>query len=169
MVNMSVSLLPRLSPEVNSASEGSEVVEARALWSNFAPLEETYPGFGNWYWNKVLPGLSAGTRKILRDGPLSAPRALAIVKREQDEAKICTVWIAPSGRGQGNGLRLMSEAIDWLQVDKPLITIPAERYDQFLPLMTRLRFEETARITSLYRAGVIEHIFNGRFRPSLQA
>lgn len=148
-------------------SAGPLVREAERLWPTLSHLEGTYPGFTSWYWNKVMPGLSRGTRHLFWVGSLDAPSAVAILKREAGESKICTAWVAESERRRGHGRRLLDESIEWLGEAYPLFTVPAERYAEFEPLMQRLDFVETARIVSLYRPGAVEHVFNGSIVPSL--
>lgn len=143
--------------------------EACAVWPTLAPLKATYPGFSNWYWSKVVPGILRGTRAILRQGSLNAPLGLAIVKRDSAENKICTLWVSEVGRGRGLGRELLEEAIDWIGDDHPLFTVPAHRYEEFQPLMERFRFQETQRLNSLYRPGVVEHIYNGQISAQLQS
>lgn len=151
----------------NETTAGSLVREAEKLWPILSHLESTYPGFTSWYWNKVIPGLSRGTRHLFWIGSLDAPSAVAILKREAGESKICTAWVSESERGRGHGRRLLEESIEWLDETRPLFTVPAERYAKFEPLMHRLGFVETARIGSLYRPGVVEHVFNGPLVHSL--
>lgn len=140
-----------------------------ALWPSLAPLEALYPTFRNWYFGKVLPGLMTRTRELIVIGPPDAPNGVAIVKREIAETKICTVWVAEDQREAGVGRELLERAIDVSGVALPLFTVPAERYEVFKPLMRRFDFAETARITSLYRFGVVEHVFNGVIRPPLHS
>lgn len=141
--------------------------KADAFWPTLAHLEASYPGFGAWYWSKVVPGLNNATRQILHVGDLENPAAIAIVKRDNIEAKICTLWVSETWRGKGVGGELLAEAIDWIGHARPLFTVPAERYEEFRPLMARFRFAETMRIPSLYRAGVVEHVYNGQLLPTL--
>jgi GNAT superfamily N-acetyltransferase len=142
------------------------VGEAELLWPTLRHLDSTYPGFRNWFWEKVVPDLGTGARRIFRIGSCEAPSAIGIAKRYPSEAKICTVWVAESERGQGLAKELMYEAIDWLGTAEPLFTVPAERHTEFLSLVKRLKFHETDRVRSLYRAGVVEHIYNGPSKTS---
>ncbi len=151
----------------NETAAGSLIREAERLWPTLLHLEGTYPGFTSWYWNKVIPGLSRGTRHLFWVGSLDAPSAVAILKREAGESKICTAWVAEPERRRGHGRRLLEESIEWLGEARPLFTVPAERYAEFEMLMHRLDFVETARIESLYRPGVVEHVFNGSLVLSL--
>lgn len=137
------------------------MLELDQLWSTIEPLEGMYPGFRRWYWGKVVPGIFQKTRRIFWIGDVIRPSAVAIVKKEHGEAKICTIWVSEDSRTRGYGRLLLEEAIEWLDTDSPLFTIPAERYLEFMSLMSRFSFKETARIDSLYRKGVTEHIFNG--------
>ncbi|MBM3099351.1 GNAT family N-acetyltransferase [Gluconobacter cerinus] len=131
------------------------------IWSALSQLEETYPGFRNWYWNKVVPGLRTGERRIFLIGSAASPKGIAIAKKNYAELKICTLWVTPSERGRGLGRKLLEDAVEWVGVDRPLFTVPHERYKELLPLTKKLGFYETAQIRSLYRLGVVEHIFNG--------
>ena len=142
----------------------TSVFEATAgalLWPALTSLTAVYPGFENWYWGKVLDGVANGRRKIFVVGAAEQPLAIAIAKRELDENKVCTLWVSPRARGSGIGSELLGEVVDWLDDQSPLLTVPAERYPEFVPLVRRYGFVETARMRSLYRPGVVEHVFNG--------
>ena len=141
--------------------------KADAFWPTLAHLETSYPGFGTWYWSKVVPGLDNATRQILHVGEVENPAAIAIVKRDNIESKICTLWVSEACRGKGVGGELLAESIEWIGHANPLFTVPAERYEEFQPLMARFRFKETMRIPSLYRDGVVEHVYNGQLLPTL--
>lgn len=145
------------------------IAAGEKLWPTLAPLEAIYPCFRNWYFGKVLPGLTNGTRELIVVGAPDAPTGVAIVKREIVETKICTVWVAENQREAGIGRELLERAIDLSGVTLPLFTVPAERHAAFKPLMRRFGFVETAQITSLYRSGVVEHVFNGIIRPTLHS
>lgn len=140
--------------------------EVSSAWTALQHLEHCYPGFRTWYWGKVVPGLSTGERKLLvkfQDGQVAG---VAISKRDAQEAKLCTVWVSPTARAAGIGRYLMQGAMEWLEDDFPLFTVPAERIDAFAPLLRRYRFEETARLTSVYRPGVVEYVFNRKLQPA---
>lgn len=145
------------------------IATGETLWPTLAPLEALYPTFRNWYFGKVLPGLTTGTRELIVAGPPDTPTGVAIVKREIAETKICTVWVAEDQREAGIGRELLERAIDVSGVALPLFSVPAERHEAFKPLLRRFGFAETARITSLYRSGVVEHVFNGVIRPPLHS
>lgn len=142
---------------------------AHGVWPVLRPLEAIYPGFRGWYWGKVVPGLATGQRGLFLVGSASSPKGLAIAKRDRAEPKVCTLWVAPSERERGLGRNLLEEAIEWVGADRPLFTVPQERYDELLPLTRKLGFRETAQLGSLYRPGVVEHVFNGSQSPVLSS
>lgn len=142
---------------------------AYALWPVLSPLKTVYPGFASWYWDKVIPGLATGQRGLFLIGSASNPKGLAIAKRDHAEPKVCTLWVAPSERGHGLGRELLEEAIEWVGVNRPLFTVPQERYDELLPLTRKLGFHESPPMESLYRPGVVEYIFNGVQSPTLSS
>ena len=137
-----------------------------AAWESLHHLEASYPGFCTWYWTKVVPGVGRGERNILISRLDARVAGVAITKRDCAEAKLCTLWVAPTARTTGVGRDLMQAAISWLGNEAPLFTVPAERVDEFRPLLKRFKFEETDRLESAYRPGVIEHVFNGRLQSA---
>jgi hypothetical protein len=170
--NPVIQMLPSASYLANAVSRScsyAALEQAHVLWPTLAPLETTYPGFERWYWGKVVPGLEEGSRHIIRKGSPDQPSAVAIAKRDKDEAKICTLWVAENQRHQGFARLLLEEAIDWIGSKHPLFTVPGERYGEFQPLMKQFQFTETARIPSLYRLGVVEHIYNGQMLAPLNS
>lgn len=136
----------------------------RAAWGSLHHLEATYPGFRSWYWTKVIPGIGRGERNILIRRLDAQVAGVAITKRTCRETKLCTLWVAPTARSTGVGRELMQASLDWLGNDTPLFTVPAERIDEFRPLLKRFKFHETDCVGSAYRPGVIEHVFNGRLQ-----
>lgn len=140
--------------------------QADLIWPTIEHLELTYPGFRTWFYGKVVPGLRTGERSILIKGAISDPSGIAITKRDPHETKVCTLWVADAYRQSGLGRDLLEEAIDWCDYAQPLFTVPAEQIASFAGLVERFSFVETARIRSLYRPGVVEHIFNGSIVPT---
>lgn len=140
--------------------------QADLIWPRLEHLELTYPGFRNWFYGKVVPGLRTGERSVLIRGAFSDPSGIAITKRDAHETKVCTLWVAHAYRQSGLGKDLLEEAIDWCDDALPLFTVPAEQIASFAGLVQRFGFVETARIRSLYRLGVVEHIFNGSIVPT---
>ena len=85
------------------------VAEQEAL-SFLLPLSEDYPNFEAWYRTRVVPGLRAGTRTLVRIERHDTLIGIGIAKRSNSERKICTVRIAASHFGRGLGLRIATRA-----------------------------------------------------------
>lgn len=66
-----------------------------------------------------------------------------VVAKKSDERKICTLWVEPSHRNRGIGVRLLRTAMDWLGTDRPLASAP-ESQRAIHQLMTRLGFLQTS-------------------------
>lgn len=139
-----------------------------SVWSELRHLEGVYPGFGSWYWKKVVPGLHDGSRKILTStagGVLSG----IVIAKSQNEKKICTVWVPREFRGHSIARHLMQGAFDWLGTTKPLFTVPDERMQEFAGLVRELGFEYRSTESDYYGIGRIEHVFNGVLKAPLHA
>lgn len=157
---------PSLCVEVAHSQRMHAFADVVSAWDALQHLETCYPGFQTWYWGKVVPGLSTGERSLLVKSFRGRVAGVAISKRDATEAKLCTLWVSRAARMAGVGRELMQGAIDWLEDDFPLFTVPAERIDAFGPLLKRFRFEETSQLTSVYRPGVTEHVFNGKLQSA---
>ncbi len=127
-----------------------------------AHLESFYPGFSAWFAQKVIPGCVDGSRAVLAAIDTKTGRMLgvAVVKRTHSERKICTLYVRPHCAGRGYGIRLLREAMVWLDHPRPIITVGASRLQNFNPLFARYGFEITSKIDDLYIAGEPEYVFN---------
>lgn len=120
-----------------------------------------YPSFYEWYFEKVMPGVQKGDRKIIseiRDGKIAG---IAILKNTIEEKKICTLRIAPNYQNRGIGVRLFKKSFEILQTNKPLLTVSEEKLAEFHKIFSYFNFEETDVIEGKYRVGKKEYIFNG--------
>jgi GNAT superfamily N-acetyltransferase len=127
-----------------------------------AHLEATYPGFSDWYWGKVVPGMADGTRWLRiveRSGRIDG---VAIAKNDNAERKLCTVWVRPELLGAGLGVRLIREGCAWLGTERPLASVPEELMPQYEAILSRLGFSLDQVLDGYYRPGRREFVFNGR-------
>jgi GNAT superfamily N-acetyltransferase len=126
------------------------------------PLSKDYPGIEEWFHQKVIPGVRAGTRTILRverDGNLVG---VGIGKNEHGERKICTVRVAPEYFGRGIGVRLFDRLMEWLNDDKPHLTVGEAKLPLFDKIFDRYGFDLTSKRQGLYLPHVSELGFNDR-------
>ena len=123
-----------------------------------------YPQFTSWFWAKVVPGCRDQSRRIIQAHAGERLAALAILKRSPFERKVCTLWVARFARGCGFGQRLLSDSLEWLESDTPLITVCQERLHELQPLLGKFSFRLEQAAQSLYRPGRFEYVFNGVVR-----
>jgi len=135
--------------------------ELDRLFPSIAHLTRFYPGFGLWFWSKVVPDLGNGSRRIIPVHTGESLAALAILKRVPEERKICTLWVAPFARRFGFGGRLLRDSLIWLECDKPLITVCQERVHELQPLLRKFGFTLEQVCDSYYRPRRLEYVFNG--------
>ncbi|MDW6021652.1 GNAT family N-acetyltransferase [Mesorhizobium sp. BAC0120] len=145
---------------VDSAEIARTHVDSTAL-SLISSFARFYPDIEDWFALKVIPGLADGTRRILIDRDVNSVRGLAILKKEADERKICTLWVHPNQRKHGLGQRLIDESITWLECKKPTLTVPEEAIADFHGLLARNGFELRQHAIDYYRPGVCEFVYNG--------
>ena len=86
---------------------------------------------------------------------------LIILKKTHCEKKICTLKVDERYQRKGIGSALILKAFDFLETDKPLITVPEEYENVFSKILNKLGFKKTAEIHGLYRVDKIEYIYNG--------
>ena len=74
-------------------------------------LENEYPDFNSWYFNKVIPGIFQGDRCVVLKQIKEEFVGIAILKRDRDERKICTLRVTNNIKGNGIGSALITDAI----------------------------------------------------------
>ncbi len=153
--------------QYSSAFEALPNPDSLSVGGLVSEFARYYPDIDHWFSSVVLPGIVNGTRRIIVKRDAVAVRGLSILKRDVDEKKICTFWVHPNSRGAGVGQQLLEESVEWLGCAAPLLTVPEEALDSFLPLIARNRFELCQRAYGYYRAGRCEYVFNGRLLKNL--
>lgn len=124
------------------------------------PLSPDYPGIEGWFSGKVVPGLRAGTRRLVRIERHGQIAAMGIAKAEDGEAKICTVRIAPEFIGRGMGIRVFDDLMSWLGADRPLATVGETKLADFQRIFDHYGYRLTSVCTGLYVPGRAEYLFN---------
>ena len=125
-----------------------------------------YPNIDAWF-NKVINEINhhPENREMFiclsnNDGSPSV-LGLVILKKTHCEKKICTLKVDERYQRKGIGSALILKAFDFLETDKPLITVPEEYDDVFSKILDKFGFEKTCAIYGLYRDHKIEYIYNG--------
>lgn len=119
-----------------------------------------YPNGNEWLSTKVF---SNNTNRLLLISqlPNGLVNGFSILKNDDSEKKICTLFVSPEFRGNGFGTALLNRSLALLGCNKPLITVSDDLLLSFIPLFSRYGFENTESYVDRYRDGHIEYSFNG--------
>ena len=80
--------------------------------------------------------------------------SLATLKKT-DEKKICTLLVNEDYQKKGYSKQILEDSFDYLDTDKPLITIPTRRLDEFRGIISAYDWQETFRTNEYYSEEVI--------------
>lgn len=121
-----------------------------------------YPDHCDHYFSKYVPGIFDGEREIITcyiDGKVAA---VAILKKDDEEQKISTLFVRPEYRNRGIATELLEKCFLWLGTTRPLITIADYKLDQFAKVIKRYNWAETQVLAEgYYNEHSREHVFNG--------
>ena len=118
-----------------------------------------YPQFDTWYFQKVIPDVIAGRRKIIteiRDGNVVGT---AIIKLSE-ELKLSTLKVSDSVKNRGIGIKLFEKSFELLGTRRPFLTVSEERLPLFQKIFRYYNFELTSVREGIYRSGKKEFFFN---------
>lgn len=133
----------------------------KKLYDELAMLQEEYPGFEEWFFGKVVPGVLSGSRLVFVAKYDDRVAGILILKNS-DEKKICTLRVAPEFRRMGIGHQLMDCAIDALNISRPVITVSDDHIQEFSRFLIRdYKFVPTEIHYGYYRDDHVEYVFNG--------
>ncbi|WP_219952291.1 GNAT family N-acetyltransferase [Dickeya zeae] len=114
-----------------------------------------YPNFRVWLDFTFVSQLRGGKRKALIVKENNEIAGISLLKKVEEENKICTFFIAPQYRSQGYGKLLMEESLAFLgnQVN---ITVCEERWKEMQGFLYQYGFRLNAAIPNYYRSGSTE-------------
>lgn len=124
---------------------------------------EDYPKHREWYFHKQLPRIFTPNGKILfaRADDDTTILAMACLKKDEEEKKICTLYVSDQCRGQHLGTRMVEASMDFLETTKPLITLADYKLPMFQPIIDKYGWELTEVVEGLYNDRAKELCFNG--------
>lgn len=134
---------------------------ANEVFNNIYHLENSYPTFNNWYFNKVVPGLIDGTRSFIIEFRDEKFAGIAILKDTAEEKKICTISINNEYKSKGIGFRLFEKSMRLLDANRPLLTVSEDRLPEFEKIFHHFDYEYVAEYHGLYLPRKRELSFNG--------
>lgn len=129
-----------------------------------------YPKHKEWYFTKQLPKtINTDERNILfvrnpKDNEEIV--AIACLKKNEEEQKICTLFVSDKCRGLGISFAIIEEAMKWLGTTKPLITLPEYKLEMFRSIIEKYNWELTEIVSGLYNDRFKELCFNGTLTKS---
>ncbi len=124
-------------------------------------IKDLYPNFENWLMFKFQKSnIELGLRNIIVARTPAGVVGVALLKKQQEERKICTFFVSPSYRKKGIGSQLMELSLDWLETKKPLITVSEERKPFLEPLLRKFNFCQSKALLGFYREDKFEYFYN---------
>ena len=125
-------------------------------------ISRDYPSHCDHFYSKYIPGIFDGKREVIScyvDGKIAAT---AILKKDDGELKISTLYVKPKYQKQGIATALIERCFEWLGTTKPLITIADYKLDQFSGIIRKHGWKETQVLdVGYYNDSSREHVFNG--------
>ena len=125
-------------------------------------INDTYPQHSTWFKEKFLTGLKNKERIYIvaqdEEGKLAG---CVLIKKTEEEKKICTLFVHPDYRKQGLGGKLMEQTLSELG-EHPLITVSDRNIAQLAPLLRKKVFHLSAVKKGAYRPEDTEYYFNDK-------
>lgn len=121
-----------------------------------------YPNHCNHYFSKYIPGIFDGEREIIACYIGNRIAAVAILKKDDAERKISTLFVKPEYQKRGIATELLEKCFAWLGTTHPLITIADYKLNQFAKVIKKYGWVETQVLADgYYNNHSCEHVFNG--------
>ena len=114
-----------------------------------------YPEYYRWYYQTNIPRILDGEGEAIfyLDGFQIV--GLSMLKRTADESKICTFLIDEEYRKKGYSKMILEDSYEFLGTEKPLITIPEKRLDEFSKIIEAYGWVPTETTDEYYSPEVI--------------
>ena len=126
-------------------------------------LNGTYPGYKEWFYDKQIKGCLTPNRNIIFiKNEEEKIIALSCLKKDEEEKKICTLFVSDEYRKQGLGSLLFEESMKFLETTKPLVTFTEDKLPMFEKIVTKYNWELTEIVDGIYNDGIREFCFNGQ-------
>ena len=123
-------------------------------------VKDDYPDYRQWFQTVQIPGIYDETRNIIV-AHINYKIVGFVSLKKTDEKKICTFYVEKNYRKNKIGALLAEKAINYLEEEKPLITIPMDKLHEFIKIASKYNWEVTEIKENLYRTTTPEVIVNG--------
>lgn len=136
--------------------------EAKQALDILLKLDNYYPEFISWYWNKVVPDTLLNSGEIILLEKDNNIIGVSIIKDSINEQKLRCLRIKEEYQNKGYGLFLMDESLKRLNNDKPLLSVSEDMFSSFARMfINKYNFNMTFVHKNLYKKGKLEYQFNG--------
>lgn len=126
---------------------------------------EDYPKYKEWYFYKQIPRIFTPNGEILfarSEEDKNKIIAMACLKKDEEEQKICTLYVLEQCKGQHLGTRMVEASMEFLGTTKPLITLADYKLPMFQPIIEKYDWKLTEVVSGLYNDKAKELCFNGK-------
>lgn len=126
-------------------------------------ISEDYPKHKTWFYTKHLPETmdESSGRDIIYAHNGYDIFGTSFIKKDEQEKKICTLFVDESARGLGVGTKLVEKSMDVLGTTKPMITLADYKLPMFSGLIKKYEWEQTQVVKGLYNDRSLELVYNG--------
>ena len=138
---------------------------ATKIYNITAFVNKDYHKYKEWYFTKQLPAtLNGENRNILfvrNPENYHEIISMACLKKDEEEKKICTLFVSDKCRGLGIGTAIIQKSMEWLGTTKPFITLADYKLEMFKPIIEEFDWKLTEIVSGLYNDEFQELCFNG--------
>ena len=133
----------------------------RKIYYFIKVLSKEYPNFNEWY-NRLFEKFELiEGREIIFCLYNEKVIGISILKKTEEEDKICTLRVNKNFQRMSIGKNLIELSLEWLENDKPLVTLQKSRYLQFKKLFEYYGFKIEDEKFGYYKLFSTELSFNG--------
>lgn len=128
-------------------------------------ISTDYPKHKSWFYEKHLPAAfteNSGRDIIYAFDENGKLHGTAFIKQDEDEKKICTLFVDNEARGLGIGTKLVEKSMEILHTTTPLITLADYKLPMFEGLIKKYNWKQTQVVKGLYNDKSVELVYNGQ-------
>ena len=126
-------------------------------------LNDTYPGYKEWFFEKQVNGCYTPNRNIIFVRTNTDEIVgFSCLKKDEEEKKICTLYVDSKYRNHGVGSLLFEESMKYLETTKPLATFTEDKLPIFEAIIKKYDWCLTEIVDGIYNKGVKELCYNGK-------
>ena len=150
---------------VGILSESEFVQLSKQIYDITDFICEDYPNHREWYFHKQIPRVFTSNGEILFIRSKEDENeiiAVSCLKRDDEEKKICTLYVSDQCRGEHLGTEIIEASMEFLGTTKPLITLADYKLPMFKSFIDKYDWELTEVVSGLYNTKSKELCFNGK-------